>query len=482
MSRLVGLLCLPATLAAQQPVAIDTMSLRADTYFLSHDALGGRATGTVGATIAAHYIASRCRAEGLVPVGGGYLHAFALEEARLLAGTQLVVRASGGTRVFRYPTDVILNLGSKRTLAGFAGRAVYVGSADDVTGGAVARLDLAGRVAVAAGTLNGAAWDTLAAQGVVGVVQLVADRAAYDLYARSRGEHRLYHADPSVPSSLLPTVPAVVAGPAAAGAILAGTPLLAGRSMTPGPLPNELSFSVESSTAEVTDHNVACLLPGSLWGDTAIAFTAHYDHLGVAVPQADGDSIYNGFSDNAAGVAMLLAIAAAFAQSDAMPRYSMLFLFFGGEERGLLGSDAWVHQPAWPLARTKAVINLDAGAPPAPPTSWRLAGVATTGLGAVALAVGRARGWTITTSAPRPNSDYYPFVRHGVPAVFIIPGPGPYDGLSSDSSAALRRRWDRYHHADDEWSEDFPFAGLATYAAFAYLVARAVDRGAELRR
>jgi hypothetical protein len=63
--------------------------------------------------------------------------------------------------------------------------------------------------------------------------------------------------------------------------------------------------------------------------------------------------------------------------------------------------------------------------------------------------------------------------------VFIIPGSAPYEGLSADSSAALRRRWDRYHQADDEWYEAFPYEGVQRYAEYAYMLATAVDRDPE---
>jgi Zn-dependent M28 family amino/carboxypeptidase len=89
---------------------------------------------------------------------------------------------------------------------------------------------------------------------------------------------------------------------------------------------------------------------------------------------------------------------------------------------------------------------------------------------------GRA-GWKLTTSPARPNSDYFPFHREGVPAAFIIPGPDPYEGLSSDSSKALRARWDHYHKASDHWAEDFPFAGLGRYAEFALQIVQEADRG-----
>ena len=68
-----GWLLLAATAAAAPTgpvvaqVQMDTLALRAHTYFLAHDLLQGRATGTVGAELAALYIAGQCRALGLLP-------------------------------------------------------------------------------------------------------------------------------------------------------------------------------------------------------------------------------------------------------------------------------------------------------------------------------------------------------------------------------------------------------------------------------
>jgi hypothetical protein len=63
----------------------------------------------------------------------------------------------------------------------------------------------------------------------------------------------------------------------------------------------------------------------------------------------------------------------------------------------------------------------------------------------------------------------------GVPAVFLIPGSAPYQGLSADSSQALRRRWDRYHQPADAYDDAFPFAGLQRYAEFALRLGEALD-------
>jgi hypothetical protein len=318
--------------------------------------------------------------------------------------------------------------------------------------------------------VRGAAVDTLVARGAVGVIQVVTDPSTYRLYVRSRGPTRLYHRDATTISSSLPALPSLLVSPRVTSALLDGAALAPDGLLFPQALAWDVRAHLVDEVRPVDEENLACVLQGTdpAARDTAIALSAHYDHLGISTPEASGDSIYNGFSDNAAGVAMLLAVAEALTQSDVpSPRHSVLFLFFTGEERGLLGSDAYVAAPAWPLGRTLAVITLDAGAPPAPPVSWQLAGADSSGLGAVARRVAERRGWHTTTSHARPISDFFPFHRRGVPSVLVIPGARPYENLSADSSAALKSRWDRYHRASDHWHPDFPFAGLQRYASFA---------------
>lgn len=464
-----------APLARGQEGAIDSLALRSHTYFLAHDALEGRAAGTKGELLAAHYITAQCMRLGLAPVRGGYLHPVPLEEATILAETRLTVSGPLGVRRFDYPAGVVPNVGQRRALSGFRGAAYWVRDDSLVTSGGLGAADLGGAVAVTAGSLDARAHDTLMARGVTGTIQLTADGSAYDLYRRSRGDTRLYHGDSAVVSSLLPALPSVIAGPEASAALVGGVRSRASLER-PGPLSVNVAFAFHALRRAVTSYNVSCHVPGTDASrrDTAIVLTAHYDHLGFGPANADGDSLYNGFSDNAVGVAMLLAIGEALVAAPA--RYSVVLLFFGAEERGLLGSDHYVGDPAWPLERVRAVINLDAGAPPAPPASWRLQAYDTAGVTRTAIAVAADRGWAVATSAPRPNSDHYPFVRRGVPALFVVPGPGAYEGLSEEESNALRRRWDRYHDPDDEWHADFPFSGLQRYATYALAVLRALDR------
>lgn len=465
----------PARTARAAGVSIDTLDLRRHTAVLAHDSLRGRGTGSRGAEVAAAYIAAECATLGLQPAGADYFQAVPLVELVIGSGTTLTLERDITRRDFGHHVHFVPDFGPASQLASFAGPLVYVNTPivpealPDLRGAIVTTLGPAG---------DGDALALLETRGAAGVLQLGADARTFDLYARSRGVTRLSLDDAAIPSSLSPPIPVIVAGPVLTLAALEATPLASGSPMRNGPLGRTVKLQLDAARRPVTGRNVACVLPGAdpRQRDTAITFTAHYDHLGVGAPDERGDSIYNGFSDNAAGVAMLLGVARAM-RDHAQPRHSALLLFFTGEEHGLLGSDYYVARPLWPLARVQGVINLDAGAPAAPPASWRIAGGQGSPLGLLAVDVALARGWSATTSAARANSDYFPFARLGVPAIAIIPGPGRYEGLTTDSSEALRRRWDFYHQPGDEWSADFPMTGLRRYAEYAYLIALAMDRG-----
>lgn len=88
-------------------------------------------------------------------------------------------------------------------------------------------------------------------------------------------------------------------------------------------------------------------------GPDAVMVSAHYDHLGVG---SDG-RVYPGADDNASGAAVLLGLVRAAERRRF--RHTVLFIAFGAEEMGLVGSGVYVASPTWPLERTLAVINFD---------------------------------------------------------------------------------------------------------------------------
>lgn len=474
---------IPVAAVAQSLAAVDSLALRAHTYFLAHDLLEGRGAASRGGEVASRYLATAAEQLGLRPLSPrGFLLELPLIEARVdPARTALVARIAAGvgdlvTR-FSAPGDVVPNGGTAETLAGFEGEVVWVGSAAQVLEAPWRLPPLAGRVALMLGVFgpDRAAADTLRARGVAGVLQVIPNDSLFALYRRSRGGSVLYPAEP-IASSFVAPVRAVLVRGAVARALLdrsGRTPSLERPFVLDGV---RVEFTIGLDERRVTATSVAAVLPGSdaRLRNEFVAFTAHLDHLGIA-EEVDGDSIYNGFSDNAAGAAMLLAIAQA--QTAAPPPRSLLFIWFNGEERGLLGSDWFVARPPLDLARIAAVINLDAGAPPGRSTSWRVAGGDQSDLGPLAVQIARQAGWDASVSPASPNTDYFPFLRVGIPAVFLVPGPAPFEGMTAEESRALRTRWDRYHHPADHWAAGYPFEGLVRYAEFARRLGLAVATG-----
>lgn len=480
-----GLLLAAGGLSAQEAPRLDSVAMRGHTFFLAHDLLLGRATGRPGAELAALYLATQAQRLGLEPAGEarGYFQRVPMIEAEIVSGATTlsvtILDSSGSARTdFAYGSGFIPNAGTSRTLTGFEGTAVFVGSPREVIQGAAALPELRGKVALVAGVFgaDAAAADTLEARGAVGVVHFLPDGQIYRLYVDSRGPTRLFLEDSTIASSFVPDLPAVLASPTLMRALMTR---VANSSKPEGPvaLPDVLiRVRIGLRPRPLTARNVAAMLPGS---DPArrgeyIVYSAHLDHLGTGPRDATGDTIFNGFSDNAAGSAMLLAIAQAMAAGP-RPARSVLFLWFTGEERGLLGSDYFVSRPTVPLAQIAGVINLDAGAPPARSVDWRVSGAPRSTLGELALNVAQAQEWTAQGSPASPNTDYFPFLRLGVPAIFLVPGPGAYEGMTLEESRELRLSWDAYHQQADNWRPGFPFAGLVRYAEYAWRVGMALS-------
>ena len=84
---------------------------------------------------------------------------------------------------------------------------------------------------------------------------------------------------------------------------------------------------------------------------------AHYDHLGLD-PLLDGDQIYNGADDNASGVAAVLQIARAVLATGVQPERTVIFAFWDGEEKGLLGSEYFVQSCSF-VKQIKGYLNFD---------------------------------------------------------------------------------------------------------------------------
>jgi hypothetical protein len=110
--------------------------------------------------------------------------------------------------------------------------------------------------------------------------------------------------------------------------------------------------------------NVVGVLPGSReeWSDQLVVIGAHYDHLGLGWPDVhagDEGEAHPGADDNASGVAVLLELIKAIADSE-KPQRNLVFVAFSGEEAGRVGSKYFAEHPGdFETAGIRAVINLD---------------------------------------------------------------------------------------------------------------------------
>ena len=452
-----ALLAAPAGLGAQQ---VSEDSLREHTRFLAHDSLRGRAPGTPGERRSADYLGDRLARYGLRPLPGraGPLMPVPLMRHVFGGGSTLTVRRDGGERTLRPPAFYHPG-GGPAAFRDFQGELLVAGA----TPGALAALegvDVSGRVVVLAPPWGDAdqVEEALVRRGASGAIEVVPDGRMYRRLRVVRGPDRFsLPAEVAGPGSTGP-LPRLVVGPDALGALGLEEVVRPGRTpdraLRPGVrVEAHLDVSARSDTA----YNVAALLEGTDpdLADEAVVYVAHHDHVGLGEPTA-GDSVWNGFVDNAAGVAMVLEIARVLA-ADPPPR-PVVVLFTTAEEQGLLGATWFLHREILPPGGMRAVINLDGGAPPPGIRSWQVAGPDGSPVRERAVEAIEEAGGTVATRPVRPDSDHWPFHRRGVPALFLYPG-SLAEGV-------------RPHTAKDEWRADFPFGGLARYAAAGLAVGR----------
>ena len=125
------------------------------------------------------------------------------------------------------------------------------------------------------------------------------------------------------------------------------------------PLNLKVSTSMTVKTTYNNSKNVIAKITGTKYPDETIIYTAHWDHFGIAKPDEQGDSIYNGAYDNATGTAGLFEIARAFKNLSEKPERTVVFLAVTAEEQGLWGSAFYGLNPVYPLEKTVANINMD---------------------------------------------------------------------------------------------------------------------------
>lgn len=468
-------------------LAAGRLSPRAEAWWtdikvIADDRTEGRQTGSPGYRLAADYVISRFKAEGLEPAGenGGYLQEVAFEEQVVdqAASTAELAPRNAAATPLTVGRDLLISAGGAPRPAQVEAPLVFIGYGlhlpeqgwDDFKG-----VDLKGKIAV---VLSGGPADLpgplkasnrseraklLGEAGAVGVIslttpgQLEIPWARLELLAPQPG---MYLADKALRETPDDFFMASL-DPDKARALFAGSSHswaeLVELADASKPLPRfdlayRLRATVAASHRRLTSPNLVARLEGSDPGlkGQYVAVSAHLDHLGIGAP-INGDRIYNGAMDDASGVASVLDIAHQMAHG-ARPKRSMLFVIVTAEEKGLLGSHDYAERPTVPKGSIVADLNFDMPLPLWPLKSVTVQGEAESTLGAVARAVAAREGLAIAPDPlPDRNSfvrtDQYSFVKAGVPALAF-----KFGFAKGTPEFQIEHDWraNRYHSPSDD--------------------------------
>ena len=387
-----GLWALAALAQRGGPDAIRIDRLRADVIFLSSGPLAGRKALERGSGVAVQFIAAEFAKAGLKPANGdAYFQEFSLIEYRSKARS-LTLERGGKKQEYQSGRDFTGSFPGGVTAAGpvvFAGYGITASEFgyDDYAG-----LDAQGKVVLIfdhepqendpKSVFNGLGntryaspqFKLLNAQrhGAVGVLTVAEPNRKHpsNLERMARvpgGRERAVSPAAQALAESDRRIPVFSVSDAVAAELLAP----AGKK--PGELQTSIDAALRPASLALPDTavemriqseeirraptaNVVGILPGRdpKLRDETVLFTAHYDHLGVR-----GEQVLPGADDNASGTSGLLELARTFAQDPQRPKRTLLFIAFGAEEAGLLGSYYYTAHPLRPLETTAAVINLD---------------------------------------------------------------------------------------------------------------------------
>lgn len=462
---------------------------------LAADDMEGRETGSPALRRAEGYVVEQLRMNGLQPAGAnGFYQTMQFESRQIVESASSLALVKGklveplsfaDDAFFSTRVDLAPSVEAPLVFAGY-GLSIPEKNYDDLAG-----LDLKGKVAVivsgAPAEIPGALashyqsprerWKALKKAGAVGTITIL-NPGSMDI-PWSRISANRNHPNMSLSGQEFNETAgqklSVVFNPANAGKLFEGSghtlQEIFDRVKDRKPLPRfPLALSVrakaEVNKKKVESANIIAKLPGSdpKLQNEYVVLSAHIDHLGIGEP-INGDRIYNGAMDNAAGSAVLLDVAASLRKPAEKPRRSILFLFVTGEEKGLLGSRYFTEHSTVRPESIVADINVDMFLPIVPLKVLTILGLAESDLGDMAREVASSLG---IRSQPDPEpqrngfirSDQYNFIRHGVPALAMGVG---FDPGSPERQVFKDWLTQRYHAPSDDLSQPMDLSAAAKY-------------------
>lgn len=167
--------------------------------------------------------------------------------------------------------------------------------------------------------------------------------------------------------------------------------------------PTKAKITLSQDEGEAESQNIICDVAGTKYPDEVIVYTAHYDSVVFS----------KGYFDNSSGSAMLLELLRHYTEN--APKRTVRFIWCGSEERGLLGSKAYVSAHEDELSKIRLCINIDM----AGPILGRDAAVVT-GEESLCHAITylyKELGYPMSVNQDIYSSDSIPFADKGIPGV-----------------------------------------------------------------
>jgi len=502
---------LAATVAAGQTIRPD--AIKGTMRFLASDALEGRGTGSRGYQVAAEYVASQFESLGLTPGANGTYFQSVPFAAAVVDSFQSTMKI--GDRVLKPEVDFLADADPLHAVSDIDAPVVFVGygvtapdrgyddyKGVDVRGKIVALLSGGPHAFPSEERAHFSASSTkvmnAADHGAAGVIMLrgpYSERmAAWPRVIRQGRVGRMYWVEgDATPHGVRKEIVAQATLSRSGAEVLFGTGTafdeavasVEGGQHISRVLPHAVMHIV-SKQSRVASPNVVAILQGSdpQLRNEYVVYSGHLDHLGLTEP-VDGDSINNGALDNASGIAAMLEIARVFVEAPQKPRRSIVFLATTGEEKGLKGADYFANNPTVPVQSISANINVDEILMQTKTRDVVLIGAEHSTIADTGAEVSRATNVSISPDAYPDEavfvrSDQYPFIKQGIPAVFVISG---YRAVDPNVDAQkLQMNWvtTLYHTPKDDMNQPIDYAEGAMVADFAWRlgdrIANATDR------
>jgi hypothetical protein len=350
MKRIFALAVLTACLhggalaqSAKPAVPVCGTCIRSHMEFLASDALRGRKSGSHEELIAATYVASEMQRNSIEPAGTqGYLQPVNILNRKAKGKPTLTFTSKAGDRIAQFEH-------SGEMLVIWASDPVLTGPLQKYDANVAAEPPLAGSIVMlTASTKPGSVTEfTQALDLVQSGVKAVMLRADADLKR-----------DWTQMSAGAPPVATQIEGGTHTGSVLVLSDS-AWEQVSQMPEGTKADLTVEMTEPQPsTTWNVVGKLTGSDPDSRAgaVVLGAHIDHIGVGT--GDGDQIYNGADDNASGVSMVLELMRELARMP-RPKRTVMFAFFGSEERGGLGAAYFREHPPVLSRNIAVVLNFD---------------------------------------------------------------------------------------------------------------------------